>query len=85
MDPQLQRLGMIAIFGLVAGYLAGVVVGHPKWGLLGSLAAGLLGAVVGGYVFSALKINFTLGNQIGDNLLQAVVGAAIVLIIAHIL
>lgn len=85
MDPQLQRYGMIALFGLVAGYLAGIVVGHPRWGLLGSLVAGLLGAVVGSYLFSALQIKFTVGNAIGDNLLQAVVGAAIVLLIAHVL
>lgn len=85
MDPQLQRYGMIAIFGLIAGYLAGMIVGHPKWGLLGSLVAGLIGSIVGSFLFSALEIKFTLGNQIGDNLLQAVVGAAVVLIIAHIL
>jgi uncharacterized membrane protein YeaQ/YmgE (transglycosylase-associated protein family) len=85
MDAQLQRYLLIAIFGIVAGWLAGIVVGHPRFGLLGSLVAGLLGAVVGSWLFAALGLRFSVGNAIADNLIVASVGAIIVILIARIL
>ena len=85
MDAQTQKYLMIAIFGIIAGWLAGLVVGHPKGGFIGSMIAGLLGSVVGSYLFDALKIKMPFGNALADNLLQASVGAAIVLIVARLL
>ncbi len=44
------------IIGLVAGFLAGVVVRGRRFGLVTSLAVGLLGAVIGGFLFTVLHI-----------------------------
>ena len=85
MDPQLQRYGMIAIFGIIAGWLAGMIVGHARGGFIGSMIAGLLGAVVGSFLFDMFKINLPLGNPIAVSLVQAVVGAIIVLRVARVL
>ena len=84
MDPQVRRYVYLAIFGLIAGWLAGIVVGHPKGGIIGSMIAGVLGSIVGGFVFSALNISFSVGNAMVDSLIKAVIGAAIVILVARI-
>ena len=84
MDPQMQRWAMLAIFGIIAGWLAGIVVGHPKGGFIGSMIAGLLGSIVGAFILQALNINLSFGNPIVNSLVQATIGAAIVLLIARI-
>ncbi len=84
MDPQVQRLLVIAIFGIVAGWIAGMIVGHPKGGFIGSMIAGLLGAVVGSYILTALKVQLPFGNEMVNSLAQAVIGAAVVLLVARI-
>jgi uncharacterized membrane protein YeaQ/YmgE (transglycosylase-associated protein family) len=84
MDPQVQRLLMLAIFGMVAGWLAGMLVGHPKGGFIGSMIAGLVGSIVGNYILGALKVQMPFGNDIVNGLAQATIGAAVVLLVARI-
>lgn len=84
MDPQVQRLLMLAVFGIIAGWLAGMVVGHARGGFIGSMIAGLLGAVVGSYILTALKVQMPFGNEIVNSLAQATIGAAVVLLVARI-
>ena len=40
--------------GLIAGWLAGQVVGGHGYGLLGDIIAGVLGALIGGYLAANL-------------------------------
>ena len=49
-------MGVIAwiIIGLVAGWLANVILGGRGGGLLHNLAVGLVGAIVGGFLFAKL-------------------------------
>jgi uncharacterized membrane protein YeaQ/YmgE (transglycosylase-associated protein family) len=42
------------ILGLVAGWLAGVVMKGSGYGLIGDLIFGLVGAVIGGFLFGFL-------------------------------
>jgi uncharacterized membrane protein YeaQ/YmgE (transglycosylase-associated protein family) len=84
MDAQVQRMIMLAIFGIIAGWLAGMVVGHPKGGFIGSMIAGLLGAIVGSFILSALKVQMPFGSDVINSLAQAVIGAAVVLLVARI-
>lgn len=53
---QLEPGGLIAwiIVGLVAGWLAGMVMKGGGFGLIGDLVIGLIGAFIGGLVFSYL-------------------------------
>ncbi len=83
MDPQIQRLVVTAIFGILAGWLGSFVVGSPRGGLIGYLIAGVLGSFVGSYLFQAMGWRTGLGGFL-DNIVQAAIGAAIVLLVAKI-
>jgi len=50
-------MGVIAwiVVGLVAGWLANVILGGRGGGLLYNLAVGLVGAIVGGLIFDSLQ------------------------------
>lgn len=42
------------IIGLIAGWLAGLVVKGRGYGILGDIVLGIIGAVVGGFIAGAL-------------------------------
>ena len=64
------------IIGLVAGWLAGVIMKGRGFGLVGNLIVGVLGALIGGFLFRL--IGFTAGGLIAD-LIVSVVGALVLL------
>lgn len=84
MSEQAKSIVAWVIIGLIAGWLASVVVGGGG-GLIGYVIAGLIGSVVGGFLAQQLKINLKLGNAFLEQLIIAFVGAIIVLIIANII
>jgi uncharacterized membrane protein YeaQ/YmgE (transglycosylase-associated protein family) len=51
-------MGIIAwiIIGLIAGWLANLILKGRGGGLFGNLVVGLIGAIVGGWLFGALGI-----------------------------
>ena len=71
------------IVGLVAGWLAGMLVKGGGFGLVGDLVVGVIGAILGGWLFS------TFGASLGGGLIGAIVvatiGAVILLIIVRAL
>ena len=71
------------VIGLIAGWLASWIVGGG--GLLTYLVSGVLGAFVGGYLFSALKINLPIRNVWLSQIVTATVGAIIVVIVARLI
>ena len=76
------KLVVWIVVGMLAGSLTGLVVKRRKagFGRLGNLGLGLAGAVIGGVVFSVLRID--LGTHIAISLhdiLSAFVGALILL------
>ncbi len=52
------------IVGLIAGFLAGVIVRGRRFGLVSSIILGLVGALIGGFIFSLLHIDW--GNDFGS-------------------
>jgi uncharacterized membrane protein YeaQ/YmgE (transglycosylase-associated protein family) len=44
------------VVGLIAGWLAGVVMKGGGYGMLADIILGILGAVLGGWIFSMLGI-----------------------------
>ena len=78
-----QQLIIWAIIGIVAGWLASVVIGGGG-GLLRYLITGLIGAFVGGFVFQAAGWRLNLGNPWLEQIAIAAIGAVIVTIIARI-
>ena len=59
------------IVGLVAGWLAGVLVKGGGYGLVGDMVVGILGALLGGYLFGSL------GGAVGGGLLGSIVVATL--------
>jgi uncharacterized membrane protein YeaQ/YmgE (transglycosylase-associated protein family) len=73
-------MGVIAwiIVGLVAGWLAHVILGG-RGGLFGNIAVGLIGALVGGFLFD--KLHLQVMPDFWGNLITATIGAIIFLFI----
>jgi uncharacterized membrane protein YeaQ/YmgE (transglycosylase-associated protein family) len=84
MSEQAKSIVAWVIIGLIAGWLASIVVGGGG-GLIGYVIAGLIGSVVGGFLAQQLKINLKLGNAFLEQVIIAFGGAIIVLIIANII
>lgn len=82
-DNNLRSIILFAAIGLIAGWLASLIVGGG--GLLTYLISGVLGAFVGGYLFSALKINLPIRNIWLSQIVTATVGAIIVVIVARLI
>jgi uncharacterized membrane protein YeaQ/YmgE (transglycosylase-associated protein family) len=83
MNVDAQKLIIWAIIGIVAGWLASVVIGGGG-GLLRYLITGLIGAFVGGFVFQMAGWKLNLGNEWLDQIVIAAIGAIIVVILARI-
>jgi uncharacterized membrane protein YeaQ/YmgE (transglycosylase-associated protein family) len=71
------------IVGLVAGWLAGVLVRGGGFGVVGDIVIGVIGAVLGGWLFS------TFGAAPGGGLLGSIfvatIGAVVLLVIVRVL
>jgi uncharacterized membrane protein YeaQ/YmgE (transglycosylase-associated protein family) len=59
------------LVGLIAGWLAGVLMKGGGFGVLGDIVVGIVGALIGGFLFSAL------GVSAGGGLLGAIIVATI--------
>src|SRR5258707_12587726 len=76
-------LGWI-ILGLIAGWLAGVLVKGSGYGVVGDIVLGILGALVGGAITSTLMgVDITGFNL--ESVLVAVLGAIVVIFIARLI
>jgi uncharacterized membrane protein YeaQ/YmgE (transglycosylase-associated protein family) len=84
MTMNTQSLVIWAVIGIVAGFLASVVMGGGA-GLVRYLITGLIGAFVGGFVFQAAGWKLNFGNEWLEQIVIAFVGAIIVVIIARII
>jgi uncharacterized membrane protein YeaQ/YmgE (transglycosylase-associated protein family) len=75
--------GIVAwlVIGLVAGWLAGVIMPGRGFGLIGDLIIGLVGAFIGGLILSVLVPDQTFGFW--GSLLVALIGACILVAILH--
>ena len=81
-------MGLLAwiIVGLIAGWLAGLVMKGSGYGALGDIILGIIGAIVGGFLASAL---FGVANPISGfnitTLIVAFIGAVILVWIVRAL
>jgi uncharacterized membrane protein YeaQ/YmgE (transglycosylase-associated protein family) len=76
--------------GIIAGFLAGVIVRGRRFGLLTSVIIGLIGAVIGNILFTVLRIQLpdAINPEISihlSDILISFIGAVIVLLIAGLL
>ncbi|MFZ9566881.1 MAG: GlsB/YeaQ/YmgE family stress response membrane protein [Vulcanococcus sp.] len=69
------------IVGVIAGWLAGVLVKGGGFGLFGDLVVGILGALIGGFLFGG----GLLGGGLVGSILVATLGAVILLVVVRVL
>jgi uncharacterized membrane protein YeaQ/YmgE (transglycosylase-associated protein family) len=81
----LEPGGIIAwlVVGLIAGWLAGVVMKGGGFGLIGDIVVGLIGAFIGGLVFSLITGGGTAGFW--GSIFVAFIGAVILIAIVRAL
>ncbi len=84
MDIETRALMIFVLIGLVAGFLASLVMGGGG-GILRYLVTGLIGAFVGGYLFDVLNIDLGIRNRVVSQIVTASVGAIIVIILARLI
>lgn len=68
------------LVGGIAGWLAGNIMSNGGYGVFKNIILGIIGGVVGGWIFRKLHLNI-LDGLLGE-ILQAMVGAIIILFIA---
>lgn len=83
MDNQTRDLLVFALIGIIAGFLASLVVGGG--GLVRYLITGIVGAFVGGYLFRVLGINLGIRNALVSEIITAAIGAIVVVLLARLI
>ena len=68
------------ILGLIAGFLASVVMKGGGYGVIGDIIVGIVGALIGGFVFSLFGAGGVTGLNIGS-IIVAFIGACILIAI----
>ena len=80
-------MGIIAsiVIGLLAGWLAGLLMKGGGYGIIGDLALGLVGSVVGGWLGSRLLgVDLTTGFNL-TTLLTSIAGAVLVIVVYRLI
>lgn len=70
------------VVGLVAGWLAGILVKGGGFGLVGDLIVGVVGAFLGGFLFNTFGVS--MGGGFVGSLVVATVGAVVLLFIVRL-
>ncbi len=76
-----ESLLVILFVGLIAGWLAGIVVRGTGYGLVTDLCLGIVGALIGSWLFPALGIHF--GGLLGS-IISATLGAILLLVVLRL-
>jgi len=77
----MESLVIFILVGLVAGYLAGIVVRGYGLGLLGNLAVGVVGAFLAGYLLPRVGVSFSVINPLVTSIVYATIGAVALLVL----
>lgn len=77
-----EHLLIIVVVGIVAGWLAGLIVAGGGLGLIGDLIVGVVGAFIGNYLFA--HFHWHLGTGLLGAIVQATVGAVILLFLLRL-
>jgi uncharacterized membrane protein YeaQ/YmgE (transglycosylase-associated protein family) len=83
MTDQTRAIVVFCLIGLVAGFLASIVVGGS--GLVTWLLSGVIGAFVGGFLLNAAGINLGIRNELLSQIVTATIGAIVVILIARLI
>lgn len=82
-NSDIQSLVVICLIGIVAGFLASIIVGGG--GLIRYLITGIVGAFVGGYLLNALGVNLGIRSVLVSQIVTATIGAIVVVLLARLI
>src|SRR3954469_10423539 len=80
-DMDVNSLVIFIVVGIVAGFLAGVIVRGYGLGLVGNLVVGGIGAFLAGWLLPRLGVSFTLVNPLVTSICYATIGAIVLLLL----
>ena len=81
MNLDMQSLLILIVVGIVAGWLAGVIVRGYGLGLVGNLVVGVIGAFLATWLLPRIGMTFTVGNPMVTAILYATIGAVVLLLV----
>ena len=71
------------LVGLIAGWLAGVLVKGGGMGVVGDIVVGVIGALLGGWLFGMLGISA--GGGLAGAIITATIGAIVFILILRLI
>jgi uncharacterized membrane protein YeaQ/YmgE (transglycosylase-associated protein family) len=74
----------ILVIGAVSGWLAGMLIGGNRSGLLWDIILGIAGSFVGGWLLAKMDINLRLGSPTVNLIVTSIIGAVVVLFVASL-
>ncbi|MGB3346082.1 MAG: GlsB/YeaQ/YmgE family stress response membrane protein [Candidatus Humimicrobiia bacterium] len=75
----LTSLIIFILVGLIAGWLAGMIMKGKGFGLISNIIIGLIGGLLGGWIFKSL--NWSIGTGVVSSIITSLIGAIILLVI----
>ena len=81
--PEPQSLLLILAIGLIAGWLAHLIMGGG--GLIRDLITGLIGAVVGGFIVHGFGVPLPISNPLIADIVISTIGAVVVIAVARVI
>ncbi len=80
-------MGIISwlVVGLIAGWLAGMVMKGGGYGVVGDIVLGIIGAIIGGYLATTVLKNGNVNGINVESIVIAAVGAVIVVYVSRLL
>jgi uncharacterized membrane protein YeaQ/YmgE (transglycosylase-associated protein family) len=76
-----ESLLIFIVVGIVAGWLAGVLVRGYGLGLVGNLVVGVIGAFLAGWLLPRLGVAFVVVNPLVTSIVYATIGAVVLLLL----
>ncbi len=71
------------IVGLIAGWLAGVIMKGGGFGVIGDIVVGIVGALIGGWLFSSMGVSS--GGGLLGSIIVALIGAIILIFLLRLI
>jgi uncharacterized membrane protein YeaQ/YmgE (transglycosylase-associated protein family) len=81
MNLDMQSLLILIVVGIVAGWLAGVIVRGYGLGLVGNLVVGVIGAFLATWLLPRIGVAFSVGNLLVTSICYATIGAVVLLLV----
>jgi uncharacterized membrane protein YeaQ/YmgE (transglycosylase-associated protein family) len=77
-----EAILIVLVVGLIAGWLAGIILQGTGFGLIADICIGVIGALIGSWLLPRLGIH--LGRGILPAIVAATIGAVILLLILRL-